>query len=111
MIVDLRGEHELVRSGAGDDRLQAAPHGRRRADHRVREHVVEETPVARRQPLDEPVLGRRERARMAAPQVHEGLLQRGEQTPALVVRLGREHVDAEHDVGALELADGLKRAR
>ena len=59
-------------------------------DHRVREHVVEQSPVAGREPLDEPVVGRRKRAGMAAPQVHERLLQRGEESPALVVRLGRE---------------------
>src|SRR5882724_657579 len=52
VIVDLRRDHELVRAGASDECLQAALHRRRGAHHRAGQHLVEQTPVAREQPLD-----------------------------------------------------------
>ena len=113
VIVDLRGEHQLVRAGPSDDRLQPAPHRVRRSGHRVRQHLVDQV---RARPASAArgyaLVGRRQLAGMPAPQVHEGLLQRGEQPPCLLVRVGREDVDAEHRrTGCSSCADGRNRAR
>jgi len=53
---------------------------------------------------------RRQPARPAPAQVEERLLERGEQPRGLGVAVGRDDVDAEHDVWAVELLGGLEAA-
>src|SRR5215218_5697417 len=45
---------------------------------------------------------------MSAPQVDEGLLERGEEAASFRIGVCREHVDAEHHTGLLELGRWLE---
>ncbi|EPZ85508.1 hypothetical protein BURCENBC7_AP5996 [Burkholderia cenocepacia BC7] len=94
MIVDLRGDDQLVGARQRDALAQLVAHRVARADRRERQRMRDgrEFELVRLEHVD----GRRQLARRAAPQVDELLLQRREQAPRLVVGLGREHVDADH---------------
>src|SRR5215212_8072411 len=49
MIVDLRGDHELVRPGLSDEAFETAAYCRRRAGHGKGQHLAGHVPVARRE--------------------------------------------------------------
>src|SRR5829696_3240013 len=46
MIVDLRGDHELVRPGLSDEAFETAPYCRRGAGDGKGQHLVDHVPVA-----------------------------------------------------------------
>ena len=80
----------------------------RRADDRVGERVLGHGPLGGRPAPLHGVDGGRQRARLAAAQRDEGLLQRSEEAARLGVRLRREHVEAEHHAGPRERRGGPK---
>ena len=53
-------------------------------------------------------IGGRSWPRVAAEEIGEALLRRGEEPPRLRIRLGRDHVAADHRVGPLQLLGGLE---
>jgi len=100
VIVNLRGEHQLVGAGLIDDRLQRFAHritiAYCRAGERVR-HVVQ-FHLRRIEPLDR----RLQLTRRAAPQIDELLLQRGEKAPRFLVAIRGEQIDADHRIRFVE---------
>ena len=104
-------DHQLVGAGAARRRpSRPRAHRLRRADDGAGQRLVEHAPA----PSGRAVLVEVRRPAAAAgpgrprAQVDEGLLQRGEQQPRLVVGVGGEDVDAEHHVGLVELLRRLE---
>ena len=106
VVVDLGGQHQLVRSGSLGEGEEAAAHRLRRTDHGGGEHLGDQVAVGGRESLLQPIVGRGQWPRAAAAQVDEGLLEGGEKPPRLGVGIRGEDVDADHRVGALQPIGG-----
>ena len=111
VIVDLRGEHQFVRAGLIDDRLQSFAYRIAIADHGAGERMRDAVQLHLRR--FEPFDRRLQLTGRAAPQVDELLLQRREQTLRFFVGIGGEQVDADHRVAVCRAwpTDGIVRDR
>ena len=102
----LPGDDDLVGAREREELRQPARDRLGPADDRIGQHAVELLALERAQGRGEPIGidGRRHRAELAAAQREEHLLVRREEPPRFLVCVGRDDVDAEHQVRALERA-------
>ena len=93
-----------ARTGRAPASIEATPDRVFRPNHRLGQDVRKNGLFWWRQPFIEVFNWRRQTAGVTAAQVDDGLLQRRGQSLCLSIGLGRNHIDAQHDVGVCELS-------
>ena len=108
MIEYLGGDHKFVGARPLDECLDACMYSFRRADNGARQRVVEHGLGLWLDPVLEALDGGWQLAGPPGAEIHKGLLQGGEQLLRLRVGLGGHDVQAEHDVGLVQLRRRLE---
>src|SRR5687767_1222232 len=105
-VVNLRDGDQFVGAGAGDEGAELLAYGGRGADDCARLNVLQLEPVGGRQ--HERVVRRRKRTGITAAQVQEAFGGARPQMLRVLVGLGGNEVDPEHQVRLREIVRRLK---